>query len=331
MQTRTLGQQGLEVSALGLGCMGMSFAYGLPNDEESLRVLQRAREVGITFWDTAEIYGPYTNEALLGRALKEIPRHEVIIASKFGFRLGPNREQLGFDSRPAHVQEALDGTLKRLGTDYLDLYYQHRLDPATPIEETVGALVELVKAGKVRYIGLSEVGPATIRRAQRVFPLSAVQSEYSLWERGVETQVLPVLRELGIGFVAYSPIGRGFLSGKIRTPADLPEADWRRSVPRFQPVNFQENLRLVEIVTHIAARHAATPAQVALAWLLRQGQDIVPIPGTKHVAYLEENAAAASLALPNAAWSELDQALASFQPAGERYTEEGMRSIDKAA
>jgi len=331
MEKRRLGRQGLEVSALGLGCMGMSFAYGAPNDDESLRVLHRAVALGVSFWDTAEAYGPFTNEELLGRALRTIPRDQVVIATKFANRFGPHGERLGLDGSAAHVKAAIEGSLKRLGTDYVDLYYLHRLDPNTPIEETVGAMGELVQAGKVRYIGLSEVGPQTIRRGHAVFPLSAIQSEYSLWERNVEAQVLPTLRELGIGFVAYSPIGRGFLTGKIRSLRDLPESDWRRTVPRFQGENFAHNLQLVEIVDRIATANHVTPAQVALAWLLRQGTDIVPIPGTKHVQYLEENAHAAALHLPDAAWAELDQALASFSPAGARYSEEGMRTIDRAA
>jgi aryl-alcohol dehydrogenase-like predicted oxidoreductase len=328
MHKRKLGRQGLEVSALGLGCMGMSFAYGHSDDAESMRVLRRSLDLGINFWDTAELYGPFSNEELLGRMLREIPRHRVAIATKFAWRFGPHGEQVALDSSPAQVRRSLEGSLKRLGTDHIDLYYQHRLDPNVPIEETVGALAELVSQGKVRYIGLSEVGPAIVRRAHAVHPLSAVQSEFSLWERGAEQKLLPVLRELGIGFVAYSPIGRGFLSGKITSTSDLESSDWRLKNPRFQAENLSHNLRLVSVVKEIAAAHNATPAQVALAWILRRGSDIVPIPGTKHVRYLEENAQAAVLQLSEEVWSELDRALASFAVAGERYPEEALKFID---
>jgi aryl-alcohol dehydrogenase-like predicted oxidoreductase len=330
MHKRKLGRQGLEVSALGLGCMGMSFAYGHPDDAASLRVLRRALDLGISFWDTAELYGPFSNEELIGRMLKEVPRQRVTIATKFAWRFGPHGEQLALDSSPAQVRRSLEGSLRRLGTDHLDLYYQHRLDPAVPIEETVGALGDLVREGKVRFIGLSEVGPAIVRRAHAVHPLSVVQSEYSLWERGVEEKLLPVLRELGIGLVAYSPVGRGFLTGRIKSPEDLEASDWRRSNPRFQPENLAHNLSLVQAVQQIAAAHEATPAQVALAWLLRRGSDIVPIPGTKHVRYLEENAQAVGLALPEEVWGELERALASFAVAGERYPAEALRYIDSS-
>ncbi len=327
MQKRSLGRQGLQVSTLGLGCMGMSYAYGPSNEAESFRVLHRALEIGTNFWDTAEIYGPFTNEELVGRALRTVRRDKVVVATKFAFRI-ENGQMAGLDSSPAHVKEAVEGSLKRLGTDYIDLYYQHRLDPATPIEDTVGAMADLVKAGKVRYIGLSEVGPGTIRRANAVHPLSAVQTEYSLWERGVKEKVLPALRELGIGLVAYSPIGRGFLSGKIRSLDDLSSGDWRRNNPRFQAGNFQHNFELVESVRRIASASNVTPAQVALAWVLRQGSDIVPIPGTRHVQYLEENTASETLMLPESAWSELDKALESFQVAGLRYPEAAMHALD---
>ena len=327
MHERKLGRQGLQVSTLGLGCMGMSWAYGPADETESLRVLHRSLEIGINFWDTAEIYGPYTNEELVGRALKTVRRDKVMVATKFAFRI-ENGQMAGMDSSPAHIKEAVEGSLKRLGTDYIDLYYQHRLDPATPIEDTVGAMADLVKAGKVRYIGLSEVGPGTIRRANAVHPLTAVQTEYSLWEQGVNKKVLPALRELGIGLVAYSPIGRGFLSGKIRSLDDLSTDDWRRNNPRFQGDNFQHNFRLVEAVRSVAAANNVTPAQVALAWVLREGSDIVPIPGTRHVQYLEENAAAETLTLPDSAWLELEQALASFHTAGLRYPEPAMHALD---
>lgn len=329
MQKRKLGSQGLEVPALGLGCMGMSWAYGKGDDAESLRVLHRALELGMNFWDTAEIYGPFTNEELLGKALKGRNRRDVIIATKFAWKFSAEGKQLGVDSSPAHVKETIHGSLKRLGTDYIDLYYQHRLDPNTPIEDTVGAMADLVKEGKVRCIGLSEVGPATIRRAHAVHPLTAVQSEYSLWERGVEHNVLPALRELGIGFVAYSPIGRGFLSGKIASINDLDASDSRRNGPRFQGGNFAANMKLVDAVKAIATAHHATPAQVAIAWVLRQGSDIVPIPGTKHVHYLEENARSPGLNLPESAWVELDRILADFKTAGLRYNESAMRMLDE--
>lgn len=327
MHERKLGRQGLQVSTLGLGCMGMSWAYGPADETESLRVLHRSVEIGINFWDTAEIYGPYMNEELVGRALKTVRRDKVMVATKFAFRI-ENGQMAGMDSSPAHIKEAVEGSLMRLGTDYIDLYYQHRLDPATPIEDTVGAMADLVKAGKVRYIGLSEVGPGTIRRANAVHPLTAVQTEYSLWEQGVNKKVLPALRELGIGLVAYSPIGRGFLSGKIRSLDDLSSDDWRRNNPRFQGDNFQHNFRLVEAVRRVAAANNVTPAQVALAWVLREGSDIVPIPGTRHVQYLEENAAAETLKLPDSAWLELEQALGSFHTAGLRYPEAAMHALD---
>jgi aryl-alcohol dehydrogenase-like predicted oxidoreductase len=328
MFKRKLGRQGLEVSAMGLGCMGMSFAYGQPDDEASIRVLRRALDLGINFWDTAELYGPFTNEELLGRLLKEVPRGRVTIATKFAWRFGPHGEQVALDSSPAQVRKSVEGSLRRLGTDHIDLYYQHRLDPATPIEETVGALADLVAQGKVRYIGLSEVGPGTVRRAHAVHPLSAVQSEFSLWERGAEEKLFPTLRELGIGFVAYSPIGRGVLSGKIRSAEDLHPTDWRRGNPRFQAANLSHNLRFVAALSEIAAAHDVTAAQLALAWVIRRGSDIVPIPGTKHLRYLEENAQAAVLKLSEHVWSDLDAALASFEVAGERYPKEALQFID---
>lgn len=329
MQIRKLGTQGLEVSPLGLGCMGMSWAYGPTDEVEALKVLNRALELGVNFWDTAELYGPFTNEALLGKALKNIQREKVIIATKFAFTFNDKGERIGLDSSPAHIKKSIEGSLKRLGTDYIDLYYQHRLDPKTPIEDTIGALSVLIKAGKVRYIGLCEVGPGTIAKAHQVHPLSAIQSEYSLWERGVEKDILPTLKELQIGFVPYSPMGRGFLSGKIQTPEDLDETDWRRHNPRFQKENMQHNLALVEKLKEIAKENHVTPAQIALAWLLKQRQDIVPIPGTKHVKYLEENIRAISIELPDSAWTTLDKALNDFKTAGLRYDEENMKSIDK--
>jgi aryl-alcohol dehydrogenase-like predicted oxidoreductase len=328
MQLRKLGNQGLTVPALGLGCMGMSFAYGPSDDEQSLRVLQRSLELGVNFWDTAEMYGPFKNEMLLGRALKGRNRADVIIATKFAWLFDDANRPIQLDSSPAHIKESIEGSLRRLGSDYIDLYYQHRLDPHTPIEDTVGCLHELIEAGKVRYIGLSEVGPGTIRRAHAVHPLSAVQMEYSLWERSVEEKVLPALRELGIGLVAYSPVGRGFLTGKIKSPTDLDVNDWRRNYPRFVGESFTHNIQLVDAVRSIALANRATPAQVALAWVLRQGNDIVPIPGTRHVQYLEENAKAADLQLPESAWTELDRVLASFQTAGLRYPEQAIQYLD---
>jgi aryl-alcohol dehydrogenase-like predicted oxidoreductase len=328
MYKRKLGRQGLEVSALGLGCMGMSYAYGHPDDALSIRVLRRALELGINFWDTAEMYGPFSNEELLGSLLKEVPRQRLTIATKFAWKFGPHGELLALDSSPAQVRKSIEGSLRRLGTDHIDLYYQHRLDPAVPIEETMGALADLVTQGKVRYIGLSEVGPGIVRRAHAVHPLSAVQSEYSLWERGVEDKLLPVLRELGIGLVAYSPMGRGLLTGKISSIEDLESSDWRRTNPRFQDENMIHNLELVSVVKEIASAHDATPAQVALAWLLRRGSDIVPIPGTKHLRYLEENADAVGLKLAEEVWATLDKAVSSFRVAGERYTEAALQFID---
>jgi len=330
MRKRRLGRQGLEVSAMGLGCMGMTWAYGHQDDTESIRVLRRAVEIGITFWDTAEVYGPFSNEKLLGRLLKEVPRQRLVLATKFAWRFGPHGELIGLDSSPAQVRRSIEGSLKRLGTDHIDLYYQHRLDPLVPIEETVGALSELVQQGKVRYIGLSEVGPGIVRRAHAVHPLTAVQSEYSLWERGVEDKLLPVLRELGIGFVAYSPMGRGFLAGKIKTPDDLEPCDWRRKNPRFLAENLSHNFTLVSIVNDIARAHDATPAQVALAWLLRRGGDVVPIPGTKHLRYLEENSEAVGLKLSEEVWCALDRSVSGFKVAGERYQEDALRFIDNS-
>jgi aryl-alcohol dehydrogenase-like predicted oxidoreductase len=286
--------------------------------------------LGVNFWDTAELYGPFKNEELLGRALKSVSRDAVVIATKFAFTFDAKGERTGLNSRPDHIKKTVEGSLKRLGTDHIDLYYQHRLDPQTPIEDTVGAMAELVKEGKVRYLGLSEVGPAILRRAHAVHPLTALQSEYSLWERGVEEKILPVLRELGIGLVPYSPIGRGFLTGAFQSPEQLAGDDWRRDNPRFQGENFKRNLRLVEEVQRIAAAAGVTAAQVALAWLLGQGEDIVPIPGTKRIKYLEENAAAADLRLDPSLWSRLDAVLAGFQTSGARYPENAMKFIDRS-
>jgi aryl-alcohol dehydrogenase-like predicted oxidoreductase len=328
VEKRSLGRQGLEVCAVGLGCMGMSWAYGAADESQSIRVLHHALDIGVNFWDTAEVYGPFANEELLGKALKGKRREDVILATKYAWKFGPNNEQIGLDSSPANIKRAIEGSLRRLGTSYIDLYYQHRLDPNTPIEDTVGAVADLIKEGKVRYIGLSEVGPGTIRRAHKTHPVSSVQSEYSLWTRGVEEKVLPALRELGIGLVAYSPIGRGFLSGKIKSVADLAESDWRRNNPRFQGDNFQHNLKLTEIVQNIAGANRATAAQIALAWVLRQGKDIVPIPGTRHTEYLDENVRALSLALPDSKWAQLEREVRAFEVAGPRYPEFAMKMLD---
>jgi aryl-alcohol dehydrogenase-like predicted oxidoreductase len=325
--TRTLGRQGLEVSALGLGCMGMSQSYGVPDDHESIATLHRALELGVTFLDTAEAYGPFTNEELLGRALRG-RRDQVILATKFGFRFR-DRELTGTDSRPEHIREVAEASLRRLKTDHIDLLYQHRVDPAVPIEDVVGAMADLVREGKVRYLGLSEAGEAAIRRAHAVHPISALQSEYSLWERNLETDIIPVLRELGIGLVAFSPLGRGFLTGTAKRAEEYPEGDYRRGDPRFQGANFDANMRAASVVQQLARRKDATPAQVALAWLLHRGEDIVPIPGTKRRLYLEENLGAVSLSLGPADVELLDRALPPEAVAGPRYNERMMEFIDR--
>jgi aryl-alcohol dehydrogenase-like predicted oxidoreductase len=327
LPTRTLGTAGLEVSALGLGCMGMSQSYGTPDDRESLATLDRALELGVTFLDTAEAYGPFTNEELLGRAL-EGRRERVVLATKFGFRFSGN-QITGTDSRPEHIREVVEGSLRRLRTDRIDLLYQHRVDPAVPTEDVVGAMAGLVREGKVRFLGLSEAGEATIRRAHAVHPISALQSEYSLWERNLERDLIPVLRELGIGLVAFSPLGRGFLTGTAKRAEEYPEGDYRRGDPRFQGANFDANMRAASVVQELARRKGATPAQVALAWLLHKGDDIVPIPGTKRRRYLEENAGGASLVLGPAEVAELDRALAPDVVAGPRYNERMMAFINR--
>jgi aryl-alcohol dehydrogenase-like predicted oxidoreductase len=324
---RRLGTQGLEVSALGLGCMGMSQSYGVPDDRESIATLHRALELGVTLFDTAEAYGPFTNEELLGRALDR-RRDQVVLATKFGFRF--EGDQLtGTDSRPAHIREVVEASLRRLRTDRIDLLYQHRVDPAVPIEDAVGAMADLVRAGKVRFLGLSEAGQTTIRRAHAVHPISALQSEYSLWERNLEGDILPLLRELGIGLVAFSPLGRGFLTGTAKRAEDYAEGDYRRGDPRFQGANFDANMRAAAVVQDLARRRGATASQVALAWLLHKGDDIVPIPGTKRRRYLEENLAAAALALTPQDVAELDRALAPEAVAGPRYGERMMAFIDR--
>lgn len=326
--TRALGRQGLEVFALGLGCMGMSQSYGVPDDTESIATIHRALDLGVTLFDTAEAYGPFTNEVLVGRALKG-RRHQALVATKFGFRIEDGKVA-GVNSRPAHMREVVDASLQRLDTDRIDLLYQHRADPAVPIEDVVGTMADLVHEGKVRFLGLSEVGEALIRRAHAVHPISALQSEYSLWERGLELDVLPVLRELGIGLVPFSPLGRGFLTGTAKRAEEYPEGDYRRSGdPRLQGANFDANQRAVGVVTAMAQEKSVTPGQVALAWLLHKGADIVPIPGTKRRRYLEENVAAATVSLDQAEMATLDAALPSGITSGERYGAQMMRYIGR--
>jgi aryl-alcohol dehydrogenase-like predicted oxidoreductase len=307
--------------------MGMSWAYGSADEGESIATLHRALDLGVTLFDTAEAYGPFKNEELVGRVLKE-RREDVILATKFGFRI-ENGQMVGTDSRPEHVKEVAEASLRRLGTDRIDLFYQHRVDPTVPIEEVVGAMADLVREGKVRFLGLSEAGERTIRRAHAVHPISALQSEYSLWERNLEPQILPVLRELGIGLVPFSPLGRGFLAGGVMRAEEYPEGDFRRGDPRFQGENFEANVRAASIVRELAERLKATPGQVALAWLLAKGDDIVPIPGTKRRRYLEENVAAAEVALDAADLETLDQALAPGKVAGPRYNERNQSFVDR--
>lgn len=330
MEQRQLGKNGPHVCALGLGCMGMSFAYGPTDDDESLRVLRRYLELGGNFLDTAEIYGPHKNEELLGRFLREIPRSRVVIATKFGFRIGPGGTR-SVDSSPENVARACEGSLKRLGIETIDLYYQHRVDPKVPIEETVGAMAKLVSAGKVRMLGLSEAGPETIRRAAKVHPIAALQSEYSLWSREVEKNgVLPTCRELGITFVPYSPLGRGFLTGAIQKLDDLDPTDWRRTNPRFGEKALQENLKLATTVKELARAKGASPAQLALAWVLVQGKDMIPIPGTKRLRYLEDNMGTLSITLTETDLQNIRRRVSQFQVVGERYTPEMMALVQRA-
>jgi len=328
LEKRALGSQGLVVSALGLGCMGMSQSYGAADEAESIATIHRAIDLGLTFFDTAEVYGPFANEELLGRALQG-KRDGVVIATKFGFRIEDGRPMSGVDSRPEHIREVADASLRRLRTDRIDLLYQHRVDPAVPIEDVAGAVGELVAEGKVRFFGLSEAGVSNIRRAHAVHPVTALQSEYSLWERNLEDEIIPALRELGIGLVPFSPLGRGFLSGTAKRAEEYPEGDFRRGDPRFQGENFDNNMRAAEAVRAVAAEIGATPAQVALAWLLHKGRDIVPIPGTKRVRFLEENVAAARVALSTADIARLEESLGQGKVSGPRYSDRLMAMVDR--
>ncbi|AKG35894.1 aldo/keto reductase [Paenibacillus durus] len=328
MKKRELGKSGLEVSALGLGCMGMSEFYGSLDEDESIRTIHRAIEMGVTFLDTADMYGVGRNEELVGRAIKG-QRDSVILATKFGNVRAADGTPLGINGRPEYVKQACDASLKRLGVDHIDLYYQHRVDPNTPIEETVGAMADLVQAGKVRFLGLSEASPRTIAKAHAVHPIAALQTEYSLWSREVEDEILPLCRELGIGFVAYSPLGRGFLTGQIKSFDDLEENDYRRFAPRFQGDNFRKNLDLVERIHEIAKEKGCSSSQLALAWLLSRGDDIVPIPGTKRRSYLEENAGALDVTLSQDELRRIDEAAPIGAAAGFRYPEASMKVIDK--
>jgi len=330
MDHRTLGTQGLKVSAIGLGCMGMSDFYGGGDEAASIATIHRAIDLGVTFLDTADVYGPFTNERLVGRAIAD-RRSQVVVATKFGNVRADDGKFLGQDGSPEYVKKACDASLQRLGVDTIDLYYQHRVDAAVPIEDTVGAMSELVAAGKVRYLGLSEAGPETIRRAHRVHPITALQTEYSLWTRDPETEILPACKALGIGFVAYSPLGRGFLTGRFRSIDDLEPGDWRRNNPRFQGDNLQANLAIVTQVEALARRKACTPAQIALAWLLRRDDQIVPIPGTRQIDRLEENAAANDVhySLNAADMEDIDRLLPPGVASGTRYPEGGMKTINR--
>jgi aryl-alcohol dehydrogenase-like predicted oxidoreductase len=335
LPTRSLGTQGLTVSTIGLGLMGMSHAYGTADERderESIATIHRAIELGCSFFDTAEAYGPFRNEELLARALKALgsgARDGVVIATKFGFRFDAEGVIAGVDSRPAHIREAVDGSLRRLQTDRIDLLYQHRIDPAVPIEDVVGAMADLVREGKVRFLGLSEAGEANIRRAHATHPISVLQSEYSLWERNLEPRIIPLLRELGIGLVPFAPLGRGFLTGAVKRAEEHPEGDFRRGDPRYQGENFDANVRAASTVRDLAATKGVTAGQIALAWLLHKGPDIVPIPGTKRRTYLEENVAAADVRLSRDEMAALDAALAPGKVSGPRYSERQMAQVDR--
>ena len=335
LPTRTLGSQGLTVSSIGLGLMGMSHAYGSPDERderESIATIHRAIELGCTFLDTAEAYGPFRNEELLARALRELggnARDRVVIATKFGFSFDANGVIDGVNSQPAHIRQAVEGSLRRLQTDRIDLLYQHRVDPNVPIEEVTGAMADLVKEGKVRYLGLSEAGERNIRLAHAVHPIAALQSEYSLWERNLEPRIIPLLRELGIGLVPFAPLGRGFLTGAVKRAEEYPEGDFRRGDPRYQGENFDANVRAASAVRDLATRKGATPGQIALAWLLHKGSDIVPIPGTRRRKYLEENVAAADVRLSREEMHALDTALAPEKVSGQRYSEKQMTMVDR--
>ena len=329
MKNRKLGQQGLNASAQGLGCMGMSEFYGQADEGEAIATIHRALELGVNFLDTADMYGPFTNEKLVGRAIAD-RRDQVVLATKFGNVRGEDGSFRGVSGKPDYVREACDASLSRLGVDHIDLYYQHRVDPETPIEETIGAMKELVEAGKVRYLGLSEAGPGTIRKANAVHPISALQSEYSLFTRDVEDEVLPTVRELGIGFVPYSPLGRGFLTGRWRSIDDMPDGDTRSArFPRFAEQNFRKNLELADRVREVADGKGITPGQLVLAWLLAQGDDIVPIPGTKRRKYLEDNAGAADVTLTEDDLARIEEAMPRGSAVGERYSEEQMKAVGR--
>jgi aryl-alcohol dehydrogenase-like predicted oxidoreductase len=328
MIIKNIGKQGLKVSRIGLGCMGMSEFYGHPDDTESDRAIKRAYESGITFFDTSDMYGPYKNEILVGKALKDI-RKKVVIATKFGIMRTDDPKVRGVNGRPEYVKSSCDGSIKRLGTDYIDLYYLHRVDPNTPIEETVGAMGELVKKGKVKYIGLSEASAGTLRRAHKEHPITALQSEYSLWTRDPEDEILPTVKELGIGFTAYSPLGRGFLTGRFKTIDDLDEDDYRRHSPRFQGENFEKNLKLVDKINELAKKRNIKPSQLALAWVLNQGDFIFPIPGSTKISHIEENIEATSIRLTREELNQIDELIPKGAASGTRYPEAMMKSVNR--